>query len=299
MSLQVFICGATGHQGSNVAAHLQKSNIPMHAVSRNPDAQVPGVKFHQGSYADVDVIKTAMKGCNALYMNLSPDFTDTGAEQRYADTLLQAAKEAGVQHVIYSSGLSVDNPHKLAYFDPDSALAGVLLSKQAIEAKVRTSGIKHWTIFRPGSYMQNFVKPLVNMYSGLVDQGKWLTAMQGDTIVPLVDVYTVGLFAKTAFAEPDRFHQQDIGIADEKMEVNLILAKLSATTGRKLEANLIPEEEALAQAPANPFVAGQLAVRNLATFVDLQDVKSWELPLSSFDAFLTRESGRVQATYQL
>lgn len=299
MSLQVFICGATGHQGSNVAAHLHKSNIPMHAVSRNPDAQVPGVKFHRGSYADVDVINAAMKGCNALFMNLSPDFTDMTAEQRYADTLLQAAKDAGVQHVIYSSGLSVDNPHKLSHFDPNSALAGVLLSKQAIEDKVRASGIKHWTILRPGSYMQNFVKPLVNMYTGLVDQGKWLTAMKSDTILPLVDVYTVGLFAKTAFAEPGRFHQQNIGIADEKLEVSVILAKLSAATGRKLEATFMPEDEALAQAPVNPFVAGQLAMRNFATFVDLQDVKRWKLPLSSFDAFLTRESGRVQATYQL
>lgn len=295
--MQVFICGATGTQGSRLAAHLSALNIEMHALSRSPNASVPGVTFHHGSYSDVDTLRSAMQGCTALFLNLSPDFADSNAERKTADTILTQAKEAGIQHVVYSSSVGTDDFNKLSHFNPDSFVGNVLLSKRDVEEKVRTAGFKYWTILRPGTFMQNYIKPLVGMYPGLAEEGKHTTALKKDTELALVDAYTIGLFAKSALLDPDSFHAQNITIADQLTTLDTVFDKLAAATGRSFEATYLSDQEAEAQRASNPFLEGQLMMRDTAKTVDLEQIKAWNLPLSSFDAFLAREADAVKATY--
>lgn len=74
------------------------------------------------------------------------------------------------------------------------------------------------------------------------------------------------------------------------------MKKLSAGTGRDLRIIELSDEQIEAQKKANPFIMGQLIMRNMKDMVDIEDVKSWGVPLSTFDAFVERERQSILDT---
>lgn len=304
----IFVCGVTGTQGGTVARNLRVKGVKVHAVVRSPGSanakamETLGVKLWTGDYDNKDALESAMKDCSAAFLNLSPDLQDPGAELRRAKLIIDIAKAAGVKHFIYTSGPAVNALERLQYWDPNSIVGPVMLSKHAIEHETRTAGFKIWTILRPCNFMANYLKPLVSMQTGLVEHGRWSTGLERTSILPMVDTETIGRFACAAFLEPqdnenNKFHSQEIEIADEFLIPDQLLEKLSAATGRDLQAVYLTDDEISAQKVTNPFVSAQLMMRDIAQFVDLDRVRSWGIPLSNFDAFLEREKDRVVDTY--
>ncbi len=88
--------------------------------------------------------------------------------------------------MLYSSGITVDRLDELD-LDRDSIMGQSLLSKQAIEELVRTSGFKYWTILRGTFFMANFLQPKIMMYPGFVESRTWTTALTAETRMPMVD----------------------------------------------------------------------------------------------------------------
>ncbi|KAI9172277.1 NmrA-like family domain-containing oxidoreductase himF [Paramyrothecium foliicola] len=303
-SLTVFVCGVTGIQGGAVARQLRAAAVEVHALARNItsanalDMQALGVKLWPGDYDATEALESAMAGCSAAFINFMPDFNDFGAELRWAKSIFSVAHAVGVNHVIYSSGVGVNAPETLEHWDPNTLAATFILSKQTIENELCKAGFQHWTILRPGAFMTNYTHPHVFMYPGLVDHGVWETAIRTDTILPFVDILTIGKFATAAFLDPVKFHSQEIEYADECLAIDEIMTKFSKATGRDLKAVNMRDEDIEAQRGSNPFIQGQLIMRNMVKLVDMEKVKSWGVPLSSVDAFLGREKERVLATYQ-
>jgi uncharacterized protein YbjT (DUF2867 family) len=299
----VFVCGVTGTQGGSVAEQLRAQNVEVHALARDPSStnaksmETLGVKLWPGDFDNIDAINSAMTGCNALFLNFMPDFQDVKAELRWAKALMAAAHTAGVKHVVYSSGSGINAPEKRAYWDPDSLAAIFSMSKRSIENEVQNAGFEYWTILRPGVFMSNYINPAVFMYPGLVEKGVWETATTKDTVLPCVDTLTVGRFGSAAFLDPVKFHAKEIEYADELIKVDDLLEKLSVAAGKSLKAVYLSEDEINVQKATNPFVQGQLLMRDLVQFVNLEEVKQWGIPLSSLDAFLEREKKRVLDTY--
>ncbi|KAE8374443.1 hypothetical protein BDV26DRAFT_269917 [Aspergillus bertholletiae] len=300
-----FVCGATGTQGGAVINHLLKAGAKVHAVTRNIDApaaknlQSRGVHLTQGDFTDPETLKQNTKGCTAVFLCLMPDLRVLNSEVHQAENILSAAKEAGIKHVIYSSGFSVNEPQRLKHWNPNSLVAKMLLNKQTVENKVRTAGFEYWTILRPGNFMSNYLQPLVQMYPGFVQTGVWNTALLPETQLPMVDPNDIGAFGAAALFDPVRFHEKEIEIASEFMHVADVVEALSRATGRDLKAVFLTQEEAEQQAALNPFIDGQLLARDMAQYVDLEEVRAWKLPLGTFGEFLTREEERVKATWSV
>ncbi|KAL1847297.1 hypothetical protein Plec18167_001377 [Paecilomyces lecythidis] len=303
-SQAIFVCGATGTQGGAVTRHLlEHGGYTVHSISRSPESpaakslQSLGVKLFRGDFNDKDSVRDSIKNCTGLFLNFMPDLNNLQLEVEHAKDILSLAKEAGVRHVIYSSGLSVKEPQRHKYWDPNSFTATVLLSKQAIENEVRTAGFEYWTILRPGYFMSNLLPPLVRMYPGLIEHGRWTTALTPETKLALVDPDDIGRFAAAAFSDPARFNKHEIPLSSELLGVQEIITALSRTSGKHLEAVFIPQEEVEAQAPTNPFISGQLAMRDMDQFVDDGLTRSYGLPLGTFEQFLEREKERVVNAY--
>ncbi|KAH7158183.1 hypothetical protein B0J13DRAFT_190650 [Dactylonectria estremocensis] len=302
-SSQVFVCGATGTQGGAVARSLLAKNVKVHALARDPTSdkakalEALGVKLWHGDYDNKEAIEAAIGGCDAIFINLMPDLQDLTRELVWAKNIMAAGKAAGAKHAIYSSGFGVDQVQEFKLLDQQSIVATVLRSKQSIEREVRDAGYEHWTILRPGNFMANFLQPLVRMYGGLVDKGVWTTALTPETLLPMVDTKTVGLFGATAILEPERFSGKEISYADELMRVDTLLEELSIATGRDLKAVYLTDEEIEEQKKTNIFLHGQLAMRDMAQFVDIDEVKSWGVPLGTVREFMVREKKRVDETY--
>ncbi|ROT39953.1 NAD(P)-binding protein [Sodiomyces alkalinus F11] len=226
-----------------------------------------------------------------------PDLTDWDANLRQAKLILSLAKVAGVRHVVYTSSVAVDTPERFPHWDPNTTVASVLLSKQSIEAEVRESGFETWTILRPACFMANFVLPFVQMYRDLAGEGRWVTPFAEETVLPLVDTEAMGAFSCAAILEPERFHGRVVTYADELVTVGTILKKLSAATGRGLRLVTMSEQEIDAGKAKDPFVGGQLHCTGMTGFIDMESVKAYGIPLSSFETYLAREKDRVASTY--
>lgn len=115
----------------------------------------------------------------------------------------------------------------------------------------------------------------------------------------MIDTATIGAFAAAAIYDPNRFNKQEIPLGEELLTFDEIMAKLSHVTGRQLRVHYFTEEEVQAQLKANPYLVAQVNMRNIADFADLDKLKSYNVPLSSFDAYLDREQDAVKSAYKL
>ncbi|KAJ5199269.1 hypothetical protein N7491_000174 [Penicillium cf. griseofulvum] len=302
MSSTVFVCGATGTQGGALIDHLLKSDIKVHAITRSLNSpaaqrlQKLGISIAEGDFDNDESVKRNMTNCTSLFLNLMPKLTDLNSSLEQARHLLKIAKELGIKQVIYTSGVSANNPSQNKYWEPKGIISQMMLNKQAIENEIRNAGFETWTILRPGNFMTNFLFPMNQMYPGLA-AGTFTTALTSDTVLPMVDPNDIGRFAAAAILEPVRFNQQEIEIASEFMGAEEIMRALSRATGKDFKAVFMSDEEIDQQRGVNPFVAGQLMMRGMSSFVDLEKVKAWGLPLGTFDQFLIREKARVDTSY--
>lgn len=100
-----------------------------------------------------DSLAHALKGTDTVFLVTLPDFVTgaaPGTEFEHGKNVIDTAKDAGVQHVVFSSLINVTKasngrlPH-VAHFD----------SKADIESYIRTKNIPA-TFIQPGYYMSNF-----------------------------------------------------------------------------------------------------------------------------------------------
>ncbi|KAK9489124.1 hypothetical protein V1508DRAFT_95131 [Lipomyces doorenjongii] len=162
MSITVFVFGITGTQGGADARRLLLQQYGVLAIVRDLNSPAArsiaslGAKLFPGHYDDEESLKDGINGCSAIFLNLSPDFTDKDHELRLAKTILAIAKAAGVKHVVYTSGMAANEPPRLNYWDPNGPIARILLPKQSIEREVRNAGFEKWTLLRPGFFLTKF-----------------------------------------------------------------------------------------------------------------------------------------------
>ncbi|KAJ5388123.1 hypothetical protein N7509_010664 [Penicillium cosmopolitanum] len=299
----VFVCGATGTQGGALTTHLLQQNIQVHAITRNIQSEAAqkisnrGVSLIEGDFDNEETLRKAMTNCTSIFLNLSPNHLNPSAELDQAKNIISIAKEIGINQIIYTGAMGTVNPERLPRWDPTNLAANVLLGKQSIEKEVRNAGFEHWTILRPGNFMSNFLNPLVRMYQGFVETGKFTTAFTPETILPMVDPYDIGRFAAAAVCDPIRFHGKEVEIASQMMGAEAIIKDIAQATGRDMEVVFLSDEEVKGKMATDPFLGPQLLLRDMAIFVDFQKVKGWNIELSTFAEFLKREKKRVEEAY--
>jgi uncharacterized protein YbjT (DUF2867 family) len=139
----ILVTGATGNFGGSTAKYLQQKNIPFRAAARNLES----LKKRFGSGAEVatfdwdkpETFANILKDITTV--SLTPPPLVTNDFHIRAKPFIEAAKTAGVKHIVLTTALYSDNP--------DSILYGT-------EALVRNSGID-FTIIRPCFVFQNFL----------------------------------------------------------------------------------------------------------------------------------------------
>ena len=298
----VFVTSATGTQGEAVARQLRQLGWNVRATVRDPNAapakhlESLGVSLTIGDWDNREALKTAISGSDSLFLNMRPTLQDMGVERVQAKRILDVAKEAGVKHVVYSSAATIDRLHELD-LDPNSIVAQSLYSKEAIEELVRSAGFPSWTILRGPFFMANFLQPKILMYPGLVETNTWTIALRPDSAIPMVDCEDLGKFAVAAFQDPARFHAHGIAVAGDVLTPPQMMEQLSAATGRELKAVFLTDEEIEAQSVTNLFIKGQLLIRDMNKFVELDQVGSWGIPVTTFKAFLERETQAIKETW--
>lgn len=177
MSETLLVTGANGHLGRAVVRHLLESQkVPANriiAVSRKPDAlsdlAAKGVNVRAGDFDDAVSLDTAFKGADRILIVSTDAVLVPGKRIAQHKAAVDAAKRAGVKHIVYTSMPGPDTSEVL--FAPDHAQT---------EAAIKASGVPY-TILRASWYQEGLLNSLPNA----VKSGKWVTASKGGKLAHL------------------------------------------------------------------------------------------------------------------
>ena len=105
----IVVCGATGRQGGAVARHLAADGWAVRALTRDPASPKAralaerGIEVVRADMADRASLHAAFSGAYGVYSVQNPMISGFEAEVEQGRNVADAAKAAGVQHVVYGS----------------------------------------------------------------------------------------------------------------------------------------------------------------------------------------------------
>lgn len=231
----IVVFGATGQQGGSVAAALLKAGWPVVALVRDPTStkavalRDAGAEVVQGSYADTDAIRTAMRAYGVFSVQQSSPSGDVTDEEevRFGKSIADLAVEADVAHLVYSSGAAVsDTPTGMGHFD----------SKMRIEAHIRTLPIRS-TIIRPAAFIDMLVMPGFGL-----DTGHFSFFMHPDQSMQFLAVEDIGKFVEPIFADPQRFGDRTFEVASDTVTGAELGLLFSEAAGRPIGYSRFTDE---------------------------------------------------------
>jgi uncharacterized protein YbjT (DUF2867 family) len=202
----VLVIGGTGRQGSTVIRRLREYGLPVRVLADEPTSgetqalRQRGVELVRGSLDDRASLDQALTGVDALFLVL--DQTDAGPSGRLrrGKAVGDAAKQAGVQHVVYSAATGAD--HHLIACD----------QSKKIEDHLRRLDLP-LTVLRPVTVMEEIPW---NWLSLLGREATLATPYAATTKLPMICVDDVGGLAARAIAAAGQFEGQTIEIAGDK-----------------------------------------------------------------------------------
>jgi uncharacterized protein YbjT (DUF2867 family) len=224
MTTPLLITGASGTIGSALTQALTARGIAFSTMSSKPDAG--GVQGQvQGDFADPASLARAFAGVHTLFLlfPLAPNSFEL------ARNAVEAAKAAGVKHLVRSSGAGAEAGSPVAIAD----LQG------RIDALIQASGIPY-TLLRPNGFMQNWL----NFYGDALRSGAY-AAPHGSAGISVVDVRDIAAAAAAVLADPAAHAGRIYTLTGgEALSTAEQVAALSAASGRAIAYRDIPEAEA-------------------------------------------------------
>jgi len=230
----ILVGGATGRQGSAVVDELLVRGYRVRGMTRKPEGKraqrlaEKGVAVVQGDYADPESLKAAMDGVDRVF------FYSGFARNEVAEgaNVIAAAKEAGIKHLIYSSGAAAA---------PENGIEGA--KKMAVELEIVASGVPY-TVFRPVAFMENFDRQQGRfLKNGVVD------SRDPDRMLHFIAIRDIGFFVAEAFENPDQWLGRAVNIAGDRMTVAEMTATFSDVLGQEVAYNQQPLEAYLETFP--------------------------------------------------
>jgi len=221
----VAVTGATGLQGGMVARKLLSDGWKVRALTRDvnkpaaEDLAVLGAQIVPGDMENRSELEAAFQGAYGVFSVQNFWLPDVGyeGEIRQGKNVADAAKAAGVQHLVYSS---VGDAHRGAgqkHFD----------SKWVVEQYIHTLGVPY-TILRPVSFMENYNWSRAQILNGTY-AGRGLRPEKG---VQMIAVEDIAFFAAQAFAHPKDYLGRTIELAGDELTEAQTAQVFSKVIGR-------------------------------------------------------------------
>ncbi|CAG7635355.1 NmrA/HSCARG family protein [Paenibacillus allorhizosphaerae] len=231
----VLVLGATGQQGGAATAHLLADGWQVRAFTRDTSSKTAqtleqaGVQLVSGDMGDRTSLDTAMQGVYGVFSVQPPEWNpsdvSTTEEIRLGKNVADAARDAGVQHIVYSSVSGADKQSRFRY-----------LAKWEIEQYIKTLGLQA-TILRPSGFMESYVNPFYGIKNGTLAE-----ATKPDVPVKCIAVDDIGMFVMLAFKHPDIFLDKTIEIAGDALTPTSIAAAITHATNHPINYVQIPIE---------------------------------------------------------
>ncbi|RKT54676.1 NmrA/HSCARG family protein [Saccharothrix australiensis] len=256
-SAPVLVTGATGRQGGATARALLAAGVPVRALVRDPATdraravQALGAALVTGDLHDRDSLRRAAEGVRAVFSVQMPAGTPAGfdfaGEVAQGGNLVDAARAAGVPQFVHTSVSGVGRYTETPGWAEGrwASLAPTMDAKAAVEERVRAAGFRHWTLLRPGFFMENFLPSMAYLFPRGVEGGL-VTLLRPATRLSLVAVQDIGRAAAAAVLDPERFTGVELELAGDYLSMTAIADVLSRVLGTPLAAPDMTAEQAVA-----------------------------------------------------
>ncbi|WP_152424999.1 SDR family oxidoreductase [Nafulsella turpanensis] len=229
---RILITGATGQLGRLVVYKLKQkiSADSIVALVRSAEKASDlglGVEVKEGDYDKPETLQKALKDIDTLLLISS---SEVGKRQAQHRNIINAAKQAGVKQIVYTSLLHADT-------------SSLSLAEEhiATEADLKAAGIPY-TVLRNGWYTENYADSIKAALAsgsiiGSAGEGKISAATRADYADAAVGVLT---------SEGHEGKTYELA-GDESFTLGELAAELSRQTGKNISYNNMPEEAYAAQ----------------------------------------------------
>jgi uncharacterized protein YbjT (DUF2867 family) len=229
----ILITGVTGHQGGAVAQALQGAGFHLRGLTRKPDGERAaslarhGVEVVQGDLDDEATLRRALAGAWGVFGVQNTAEAGVDREEAQGKRLATLAREAGVQHYVYTSVSSAQERTGIPHFD----------NKWRIEETVRGLRFPSHVILRPVFFMENLLAPFSLQGSTLA----W--ALRPGTKLQMIAVDDIGWFGTRAFTDAAAWNRREIDLAGDERTMAEAAEILTETLGRPIAFAQTPIEQ--------------------------------------------------------
>jgi uncharacterized protein YbjT (DUF2867 family) len=201
----ILITGVTGQQGGAVARALHGTGFRLRGLSRKPDGERAaalarsGVEIIKGDLDDEVTLRRALAGAWGVFGVQNSLEGGVEREEAQGKRLATLARDAGVEHYVYTSVGSAHKRTGVPHFD----------SKGRIEDTVRGLRFPSHVILRPVFFMENLVAPYTLQGSTLA------VALAPGVKLQMIAVEDIGWFGARAFTHAAALNRREIDIAGD------------------------------------------------------------------------------------
>jgi uncharacterized protein YbjT (DUF2867 family) len=228
----VLVTGATGQQGGAVARALLSRGHRVKALTRKLNSNAArrlasaGVDVVVGDLGDAASVVKAARDVDTMFLMGNSYEAGTEGETRQGIIAADAAKAAGVGHLIYSSVADANKKTGIPHFE----------SKYLVEKHIAGLGIPY-TISAPVAFMENVVAPW--SIAGL-RQGVLAFAMPPRRVLQLVALADIGAFVAALVERRGQVFGKRFDLAGDELSGEEQAKILSPAIGRPINYQEIP-----------------------------------------------------------
>src|ERR1700688_2845141 len=258
----IAVIGATGQQGGAVVRALQaQGQFKVRALTRHPGK-------HRGLAdevveADLDrpeTLKAAFAGAHGVFLVTNPWEPGAG-ERKQALAAVHAAKDAGVQHFIWSTLPNVETISRgkldVAHFT-DKAKSDRIVSE---------AGFAHHTFVIAPFFYQNLLGVMAPQKQADGALGWALPLDPEKRVIHMGDISELGPIVVGAFAQPELVgHGEHLPLVGDFLSFNAIIATLNRQ-GHKFSFKQVPQELFAGWFPGAKEVGEMLAYFEAHTYL--------------------------------
>jgi uncharacterized protein YbjT (DUF2867 family) len=244
----VLVTGATGKQGGATARRLLAAGRPVRALVRDPAAPpatalaAAGATLVRGDLDDPPTLRSALDGAGAVFGVPPAVFgaggLDTGLEVSRGRALIDAAAQAGIGQVVFSTVAS-----SATGSTPSWGSEGKGLVEQYLRDHIAQP-----TVLRPVRFMTNYLSVMAMGIDGIAD-GVTRHLFPPHERVQIIALEDIAEFAALAFADPARFAGRTLELAGDDPTPVEAAAAITAATGIPVRYEQLSDSEAAAISP--------------------------------------------------
>ncbi len=228
----ILVSGATGQQGGAVARALAARGHRVKGLTRRPDSDAArqlaatGVEVVAGNLDDKASVVQAAKGVDTMYLMGNSYEAGIEAETRQGIIAADAARQAGIGHLIYGSVGDADRKTGIPHFD----------SKYLVEQHIVGLGIPY-TISAPVAFMENTVAP---WSIGGLKQGVYAAALPPARKLQQIAIDDIGHFVATLAERREQVFGKRFDIAGDELSGEEQAKVLTEAIGRPIRFQELP-----------------------------------------------------------